>query len=115
MILLAYIISGHPEWKNGVIKIFALFPENQIENRRERLIQLIKEGRLPISQSNITFIPYSQEQTHRSVIIQNSIDADLTIIGFNPKQIEQGENSFVDYGDMANVLFVNTFNKKAIE
>ncbi len=115
MILLAYIVSGHPNWHNCVIKIFAIFPENQIDKQRSRLMDLIKEGRLPISPSNITFIPYSSTQTAQSIILENSMDSDLTVVGFTPKQFEEGEEMFVNYGDMGNILFVNTFNKKAIE
>lgn len=115
MILLAYIVSGHPNWRNCVIKIFAIFPEHQIDKQRSRLLELIKEGRLPISPANINFLPFSSGQTAQSIILEHSSDADLTIVGFTPNQFEQGEELFVNYGDMGNILFVNTFNKKAIE
>lgn len=115
MILLAYIISGHPNWRNCVIKIFAIFPDHQIDKQRSRLMDLIKEGRLPISPANITFLPYSSTQTAQSIILEHSTDSDLTVVGFNPHQFEGGEEMFVNYGDMGNILFVNTFKKKAIE
>ena len=78
-------------------------------------MELIKEGRLPISPTNITFIPYSSTQTAQSIILEHSTDSDLTVVGFNPNQFELGEEMFVNYGDMGNILFVNTFKKKAIE
>ena len=115
MILLAYIISGHPDWHNCVIKIFAIFPEHQVDKQRSRLMDLIKEGRLPISPANITFLPYSSTQTAQSIIMEHSSDSDLTVVGFTPNQYEEGEEMFVDYGDMSNILFVNTFKKKTIE
>jgi len=57
MILLGYIILGHPEWKKGKIKIYALYPEQDMEEKRKQLMELIKAGRLPISPSNITMVP----------------------------------------------------------
>ncbi|MCU4173758.1 amino acid permease [Carboxylicivirga sp. N1Y90] len=115
MILLAYIVSGHPEWQNAVIKIFAIFPENQIEKQRQRLMELIQGGRLPISQGNVSFLPVSEGRTARSVITKHSSDADLTIVGFTPSQVKEDKDVLIDYGDMGNVLFVNTFIKKDIE
>ena len=56
MILLAYIILGHKEWEDGLIKIFALHPEASLDEERERLFELTKSGRLPISPKNIELI-----------------------------------------------------------
>ncbi len=114
MILLAYIISGHPEWHNAVIKIFATFPESQIEKQRTRLLELIEGGRLPIASSNIKFLPMKHEQTTQSIIVKHSIDADLTIVGFKPDHVKENPESLIEYGDMGNILFVNTSHKKAI-
>ncbi len=115
MILLAYIISGHPAWKKGVIKIFAMFPQSQIEKQREKLINLIKTGRLPISPGNITFIAAPKDSSTKEAIIDKSRDADLTIVGFSPQKIKDNMNEIVDYGNMGNILFVNTYQKKKIE
>jgi amino acid transporter len=115
MILLAYIIAGHPDWRKGVIKIFALFPSEQIDRQRTKLQELIRAGRLPISPNNITFIPAKAEQTTHDTIIDHSRDADLTIIGFNPQHIKNNVESVVDYDHLGNILFVNTFQRKTIE
>jgi amino acid transporter len=115
MILLAYIISGHPDWKKGVIKIFAMFPQDQIEKQREKLIDLIQTGRLPISPGNITFIPAPKSSSTKEAIMDKSRDADLTIVGFSPHKITENMEEIVDYGDMGNILFVNTYQKKKIE
>ena len=56
MILLAYIILGHPDWHNGEIKIFASVREGQLDSKKEELMDLIKSGRLPISASNIQLV-----------------------------------------------------------
>ncbi|NPA35740.1 MAG: amino acid permease [Chlorobi bacterium] len=115
MILLAYIISGHPDWKKGVIKIFAMFPQDQIDRQREKLLNLIKTGRLPISPGNITFIPAPENSSTKEFIMDKSRDADLTIVGFSPQKIKENMNEIIDYGDMGNILFVNTYQKKKID
>ncbi len=115
MILLAYIISGHPDWKNGVIKIFAMFPEEQIEKQREKLHELIQTGRLPISHGNINFLHTAKNQSMREMIMDKSRDADLTIAGFSPRKINDNSEDVVSYDEMGNMLFVNTFQNKKIE
>ena len=115
MILMAYIISGHPDWKKGVIKIFAMFPQGQIDKQREKLISLIKTGRLPISPGNITFIPAPRDSSTKEAIMDKSRDADLTIVGFSPQKIKDNMNEIVEYDQMGNILFVNTYQKKKIE
>lgn len=114
MILLAYIISGHPEWRNAVIKIFALYPEKQIENQRKRLLGLIQDGRLPISSSNVVFLPMTGGETARQVIMAHSTDADLAIVGFKPEMVKDEPETMIEFGDMSNILFVNTSRKKDI-
>jgi len=114
MILLAYIISGHPEWRNAVIKIFATFPDSQIEKQRKRLLELIEGGRLPIAPSNVKLLPMTSGQTTQSVILKHSTDADLTVVGFKPDHVKENPESLIKYGDMGNVLFVNTSHKKDI-
>ncbi|WP_430811513.1 MULTISPECIES: amino acid permease [unclassified Carboxylicivirga] len=115
MILLAYIISGHPEWRNATIRIFATFPENQIEKQRKRLLELIQEGRLPISPANVVFLPMSGTQTTHEIIMKHSADADLAIVGFKPERVKENPDLLIEYGDMGNVLFVNTSHKKDIK
>ena len=61
MILMAYIIMGHPEWRGTKINIFAIFPETDVEKERAKLIELAKQGRLPISAQNIEVIVKKQE------------------------------------------------------
>jgi len=44
MILLAYIILGHPDWKKGYIKIFAAYPIENLVQQKEKLLDLINEN-----------------------------------------------------------------------
>ncbi|NOY96132.1 MAG: amino acid permease [Chlorobi bacterium] len=113
MILLGYIILGHPDWKKGLIKIFALYPEKLMEEKRNQLMELIKTGRLPISPSNILMVPFEQANK-KEVITKYSADADLTIIGFNVEMLKN-INEFVEgYSDIGNILFVNANKVKII-
>jgi len=108
MILLGYIISGHKEWRGAAIKLFAVFPENSIDEERAKLYELIDQGQLPISTNNVSFITRKPEKDNISIIKEKSRDADLTIVGFNTETIKhQGLDNFKCYDDIGNVLFVN--------
>jgi len=115
MILLAYIILGHPEWKRGYIKIFALFNKEELEHKRVELMDLIKSGRLPISKSNIALIPQNPDENVEEIVNRYSVDADFTIIGFNSDLIEsEGVDMFRGYDDLSNILYVSAHKKKEI-
>ena len=113
MILLGYIILGHPDWKKGKIKIFALYPGESIEEKRKQLLELIKTGRLPISPSNISMVPF-ETGNRKNVIMKYSADADLTIIGFTSDALKNVEELSEGYQDLGNILFVSANRAKAI-
>ena len=109
MILLAYIILGHPEWESGVIKLFAVFPEEEVEEQRDQLLDLVRSGRIPISAHNIEFVPQMPGMDRKHLVIERSRDADLTIVGFVGRAVRrQREDPFLGYDGIGNVLFVNT-------
>ncbi|MCP4441220.1 MAG: amino acid permease [Aureispira sp.] len=116
MILIAYIIIGHEDWKDGTIKIFALYPNHELENEKNRLQMLIETGRLPISPSNIELIARDETVDTRSIINEKSNDADLTILGFRADLIRhQGKTLFEGYDEIGNILFVNSAKQKEIK
>jgi len=115
MILLGYIMLGHPEWKRGFIKIFAIAPHAEMQEERDRLIRLIKQGRIPISQSNVEMIPLEEGENRKEIISRFSVDADLTIIGFKTEKLKNGIELFDGYGDLGNILFVSSNQHKSIE
>lgn len=116
MILLSYIMLGHPEWKKGVINIFSTYPPTEKIETEKKLTELIKEGRLPISPNNIQLIPQLKEEKIDIIINKKSADADLTIVGYNSAQIEEESNiTFNKYPDIGNILFVSAFKEKTIE
>ena len=116
MILLAYVLLGHPDWKRSEIKIFAIAPQDEVREERRQLLSLIREGRLPIAPSNIKFIARRPEMSDRQIIAERSRDADLTILGFNNESVRRlGGEVFLDYDALGNVLFVNAVREKEIE
>lgn len=116
MILLAYIILGHPEWRRGVIKLFAIYPAEELEEQRHRLLDLVRSGRLPISSSNIQLLTQESEVATRSIISDFSREADLTILGFVGEQLQrQKADLFAGYDALGNVLFVNTTKEIEID
>ncbi|MCK4663061.1 MAG: hypothetical protein KAT68_09365 [Bacteroidales bacterium] len=116
MILLGYIILGHPEWRKGFIKIFAIYPKAEIGEQKQKILSLIKSGRLPISPGNVELIPSDKDKNIKNIIAENSIDSDLTIIGFRNKSIKKSNAElFEGYGDIGNILFVNSNKEKPIE
>ncbi len=116
MILLGYILLGHREWKNGHIKIFALYPEDTCDEERKRLFMLIQTGKLPISPNNIEVIPKKQDSDPKAIISDKSKDADLTILGFRDEIIRhEGIGAFEGYEAIGNILFVNASEEKSIK
>lgn len=108
MILLGYIILGHKEWKGGLIKIFAIYPEEVCEEERSKLFDLIEAGQLPISPKNIEVIPRKPNIDPRNIIIEKSKDADLTIIGLREEVLKHdGTATFEGFENIGNTLFVN--------
>ncbi|MFK7899149.1 MAG: amino acid permease [Cyclobacteriaceae bacterium] len=115
MILLAYIIMGHPDWKKGSITIFAVYPEEQMQEQKDKLLSLIKSGRLPISKKNISVIPKSDDIELKSIINTRSKEADLTVVGFMDAALKHnGKEVFSGYDQLGDVLFVNTDKQKEI-
>lgn len=115
MILLAYILTGHPDWKSAEIKIFSGYLKGEYEAKKETLTKLIATGRLPISPKNIELIP-QQGELISTVIEQKSSDADLTILGYSSTLLEQhGAELFNEFPNLGNTLFVSAYKDKTIE
>ncbi|WP_372795221.1 hypothetical protein [Lutibacter sp.] len=117
MILLSYIILGHPDWKKGQIKIFATFAKENIAQEEQNLIELTSSGRLPISANNIRVLPIEGNKSRLDLINENSADADLTLIGFHEGMMKSENNLelFEGYDKIGNILFVNTLTSKSIK
>jgi len=116
MILLAYIILGHRDWRKGYIKIFAVIQEASADEEKNRLLNLVETGQLPISSKNIEFILRKEAGDIRAIINEKSIDADLTLIGFNDELLKhQGAKVFEGFDNIGNTVFVNAGEQKNIK
>jgi len=72
MILLGYILLGHPEWNKAEIKIFSVYEKGDFNEENKKLVTLINEGRLPISPTNIQLIPNDKNSRIRKIINNKS-------------------------------------------
>ena len=116
MILLSFIIQGHPAWRKGEIKIFDICKKEEEEQTRLNLEELVQTGRLPITSKNIQVITQNPDMNIRQMIIEHSSLAGLTIIGFRGELLKHdGGKVFQGYEDLGDVLFVNSHSQKEIE
>ncbi|HPR61569.1 MAG TPA: amino acid permease, partial [Prolixibacteraceae bacterium] len=115
MILLSFIILGHPEWKKSSINIFSICDESKVNTEKVNLEEMVVSGRLPISSKNINIIPLQENVSTKSIINQNSKYAGLTIIGFLEETLKhEKESLFSGYDEIGSILFVNAHDQKDI-
>lgn len=117
MILLGFIILGHPDWRKANIKIFNICNAHEVENVKRKMHELIESGRMPITETNIEIIVRDEHISVKEIINKQSLDAGLTMIGFNENAFKKdGDISlFEGYADIGNVLFVHSHGVKEIE
>ncbi|MFV0268284.1 MAG: amino acid permease [Draconibacterium sp.] len=116
MILLSFIILGHPDLKRTEIKIFALCKENELDSTKTELKNLIILGRLPINEKNVRVILQPAGVSAKTIIAEHSQKAGLTLIGLREELVKHGkEELFKGYDELGTVLFVHSKNQKAIE
>lgn len=116
MIMLSFIILGHPDWHRANINIFVSCKVDKVPETRKRMEELVLTGRLPITAKNIEIISENENVNIKSLINERSSDAGLVILGFRDEQVKHDkEKVFQGYEDLGTILFVNTHNQKAIE
>ncbi len=115
MILLGYIILGHPEWHHCQISINAVVRKNQLEEQKDYLLGLTTSGRLPISSKNINLIIQEEGSNIKEIVCQRSSEADLILLGFRGESIKKkGEEVFQGYEGLGSILFVHAVSEKEI-
>ena len=115
LILLSFIILGHPSWKKSNIKIFDICKEGNEKETRKQLEDLVVSGRLPITTSNIKIIPENMSEGIKTLVNKYSRDAALTLIGFREDVLKnKGKVIFEGYDEIGHILFLNTNSEKEI-
>ena len=115
MILLAYVMTGHSDWKDAEIRLYAVFEESKLAEEEQRLYDLIETGKLPISRNNIEVLCRRDNTDSRGVIARKSGEADLVIMGFRDEALKRMKGElFAGYEEIGNVLFVNAAEEVVI-
>ena len=119
MILLAYIIVGHPEWRKAEIQLFACVGEDAgpKEGEESDFSSKISKWRLPISAKNVTSVPCGNAETHEREVNRRSVNADLVIAGIAPEDLASDRaNVALQRFEKANdVLFAYASERISIE
>ena len=118
MLLLAYIIVGHPQWKRAKIQLFACTSATDTEREAEdELATLIKEGRLPISAQNVISISYEDAEDLEQEVIYRSAQADLIILGLTQEDLRSDKlgDILLRYEGVNDVLFVHSTEEISID
>jgi amino acid transporter len=116
MILLSFIIQGHPFWKKSEITIYDICKPGKEAETRSNLEQLVQTGRLPITSKNIQVLGEKTGMSARELIQTHSAQSGLTIIGFHAELLRhEGRKVFEGYDELGNMLFVNSHSQKEID
>ena len=115
IILLSFIIAGHPDWKKTNIKVFQVCKAENYKETLDKTSQLVKSGRLPITEKNIEIITEKPGMTSKKLINEKSASAALVIIGFRTEGLKHnGDIILGGYDDLGTILFVNSHDQKEI-
>ena len=107
MILLSYLLLGHPDWQRAEARIFAAFPEHQVEKESAKLGEMIASGRLPVSRKNVEIIATADDVDFTRLVEKRSSAADLVLLGFTEEKLkERGPEVFTRHPVLRDVLFV---------
>ena len=83
MVLLGYIILGHPDWHPAQLRVFVAAPDLDVDEQRRRMREMISSGRIPVSEKNLRFIPGIDGDERDRLIEELSADADLVVLGLD--------------------------------
>jgi amino acid transporter len=116
MILLCYILVGHPDWHRSEIRIFAAVPESQAAEETARLEEMVASGRIPVSARNLVILPTDAEASFTDLVHEHSARADLVVLGFTTERLrEKGADLFRRHPGLCDVLFVSAQRQLRIE
>ena len=112
MILLSYILQGHPDWSNSSISVFFICDGSDDQHARQLHAQIV-EGRIPISEQNIEIIEVNNQNEKVEKIINRSGGADLVVLGFDFDSSKAED--FEIYHGLGDTMFVYASQPKLIK
>ncbi|HHL57814.1 MAG TPA: amino acid permease [Bacteroidetes bacterium] len=116
MILLSFIILGHPDWDKGDIKIFNICKPVEEQETKDKMHELVVSGRLPITANNINIILSDPEISSKQLVNKHSKEAGITMIGFREERIKrEKEEVFEGYDQVGTIMFVHSHDQKIID
>jgi len=116
IILLSYILLGHPDWDGAELSIFAAFPDSQVRERTDELMALIAEGRIAISGRRLKVFPTDDRIDFSRLVEAKSADADLVLMGFTEERLgSKGTELFTRHLGLNEILWVSARESIAIE
>ena len=116
MILLAYILLGHPDWREGEITLYAAYPKPEVRERTAELRDMISDGRLLISEKNVRVFGTDDRTDFSRLMEVKSAYADLVIRGFTETKLEQkGPGLFSRHRGLRDILWVSAEERIFIE
>ncbi len=111
MILLAYVILAHPDWRRAKAKVYFLSGVKDNEVSKTKLLDLIRQGRIPMSEKNIEEVVVPENVDIYDIINEKSKEAGLTIMSFNEESFQNNRDRlFTSFEDLSDILFVNNLN-----
>jgi amino acid transporter len=112
MILLSYILQGHPDWSESSISVFFIYDGSNDQHATELSTQIL-EGRIPISEQNIELVKVNSKQEKINSINHRSGGADLVVLGFHFDSF--GVDEFELYDGLGETMFVYAKEPKIIQ
>lgn len=115
MILMSYIIIGHPDWSNSQIKIFNVSDKENTAEVYKKMDELVITGRLPVTNRNIKILQRDENVSFKKMVNEKSRNASLLLVGLNEQQLKNEKDEvFNEYENVGDILFVLSNNVKEI-
>jgi amino acid transporter len=116
MLVLAYIISGHRDWADCELRVFAALPDEEVAPARERFGELCRQGRIPIPERNIRFLAANSTEEYEQFVAERSGESDLVIIGMTEASLNAERGRRLEHHpSIAHALFVLALEDLEIE
>ena len=116
MILLAYILLGHPDWKTAEIEILVAAPEERAAGEEAKIEETLATGRIPVSPRNVRIFPTDADVDFSQLVADHSAAADLVILGFTmPRLSSKGAELLQRHPELKDILFVCADARLTIE